>query len=230
MDPWRESATLHRQLSYIPGELAIWPQLTGRENLKLIGNLHSAVDESYRDELIERFDFDPTKKGRTYSRGNVQKIGVIAALMTRPDLLILDEPTAGLDPLMGMAFRTCVREARDRGQTVFLSSHILSEVEALCDRVGIVRAGHLVDLGTISELRHLTSHAVELTFDGEAPSLREVPGVRVLSAANGVVRCEVHGSIHGLVQALAGTSVVSIVSREPSLEEVFMRYYGEEPE
>jgi ABC-2 type transport system ATP-binding protein len=228
MDPWRDPAVLHRRLSYVPGELAIWPQLTGMENLELLGNLHGAFDAGFRDELIERFDFDPSKRGRAYSRGNVQKIGLIAALMTRPELLVLDEPTGGLDPLMAMAFRTCVREARERGQTVFLSSHVLRDVEALCDRVGILRAGRLVDVGTLNELRHLSTHAVELAFEGTAPSLEGVPGVEVLSIADGLVRCEVRGSMGALMDALAGTDVVSFVSREPSLEEIFMRYYGED--
>jgi ABC-2 type transport system ATP-binding protein len=228
MDPWRDAAPLHRRLSYVPADLAVWPQLTGAEIIELLGNLHGTTDRAYRDLLIERFDFDPSKRGRAYSHGNVQKIGVIAAFMTRPELLVLDEPTLGLDPLMGMAFRTCVREARGNGQTVFLTSHILSEVEALCDRVGILRRGRLVDVGSLADLRHLSSHAVEITFEGVTPRLDQVPGVDVLSVADGLVRCEVRGSIRPLVDALAGTDVVSVVSREPSLEEVFLRYYGDE--
>ena len=229
MDPWRQAADLHRRLSYVPGEVAVWPQLTGAEILELLGNLHGPVDEAYRDELIERFDLDPSKRGRAYSHGNVQKIGVIAAFMTRPELLVLDEPTTGLDPLMGMAFRRCVREAREDGRTVFLSSHVLSEVEALCDRVGIVRTGRLVDVGSLAELRHLSAHAVEITVDGAMPELDRIPGVDVLSVADGRARCEVRGPIGPLLEALADVEVVSFVSREPSLEEIFLRYYGEEP-
>jgi ABC-2 type transport system ATP-binding protein len=226
-DPWRDAAALHRRLAYIPGELAIWPHLTGMENLELLGNLHGGVDLAYRDELIGRFDLDPGKRGRAYSRGNVQKIGVIAAFMTRAELLVLDEPTGGLDPLMAMEFRAGVGEARERGQTVFLSSHVLRDVEALCDRVGIVRGGRLVDVGTLDELRHLTAHAVEIAFEGPVPSLDDIAGVRVLSVADGLVRCEVRGSMAPLLGALAGSGAVSVVSREPSLEEIFLRYYGD---
>jgi ABC-2 type transport system ATP-binding protein len=228
MDPWADAAALHRRLSYLSSDLAIWPHLTGAENLELIGNLHGGVDTRYRDVLTERFDFDPHKRGRAYSRGNAQKIGVIAAFMTRPELLILDEPTTGLDPLMAMTFRRCVDEARERGQTVFLSSHVLSEVEALCDRVAIVRRGRLVDVGTLGDLRHLSATTVELTFDGPPPPLDGIAGVDVAPADDGVVRCEVRGPVQPLLDALAGAQVRTIASREPSLEEVFLRYYGEE--
>ena len=225
LDPWREAVSLHRRLAYVPGDLSVWPQLTGMETLHLLGNLHGGVDAAYRDELIERFDLDPSKRGRAYSKGNRQKIGLIAALMTRAELLILDEPTSGLDPLMEVTFRRCVAEAKERGQTVFLSSHILSEVEALCDRVGILRAGVLVDSGSLAALRHLSSHAVEMTFEGEAPALTGIEGVEVLSRADGRVRCSVTGPMEPLVDALRGTRLVSMTSEEPSLEEIFLRYY-----
>ena len=228
LDPWRDAVALHRRVAYVPGEFNVWPQLTGGEMLELLGNLHGPVDPVYRDLLLERFDLDPTKRGRAYSKGNRQKIGLVAALMTRAELLILDEPTSGLDPLMEVSFRACIHEASARGQTVFLSSHILSEVEALCDRVGILRAGALVDVGTLKELRHLSAHTVELTFDGESPSLDGVAGVEVLNRAEGRLRCQVRGSMEPLVEALAGSTLVSMTSEEPSLEEVFLRYYGDD--
>ena len=156
---------------------ALWPTLTGAETLALLGHVHGRVDLGYRDELIDRFDLDATKKVRAYSKGNRQKVILIAALMVRPDLLILDEPTSGLDPLMEQAFRHCIGEARDRGQTVFLSSHIMSEVEALCDRVGILRAGKLIEIGTLSEMRHLSALSVEATVEGPIPDLSILPGV-----------------------------------------------------
>ena len=226
LDPWHDAVALHRRIGYVPGDLSVWPQLTGKENLELLGNLHGPVDAVYRDLLIERFDLDTSRRGRAYSRGNRQKVGLIAALMTRPELLVLDEPTAGLDPLMEVAFRECVAEGKERGQTVFLSSHILSEVEALCDRVGILRAGELVDVGTLQDLRHLSAHTVELTFEGAPQALAEVPGVEVLSRSDGRVRCSVTGSMEPLIDALHGSRVVSMTSEEPSLEEVFLRYYG----
>ncbi|MGZ6545938.1 MAG: ABC transporter ATP-binding protein [Actinomycetota bacterium] len=227
LDPWHDAVELHRRIGYVPGDLSVWPQLTGEENLELLGNLHGPVDAAYRDELIERFDLDPTKRGRAYSKGNRQKVGLIAALMTRPELLILDEPTAGLDPLMEVTFRRCVHEAKARGQTVFLSSHILSEVEALCDRVGILRSGVLVDTGTLRDLRHLEAHTVEMTFEGEPPAaLDTTPGVEVLSRTDGRVRAQVNGSMAPLIEVLQGADLVSMTSEEPSLEEIFLRYYG----
>ena len=165
----------HRRLAYVPGETNLWPSLTGAETLHLLGQVQGRVDAVYRDQLIERFDLDPTKRVRAYSKGNRQKLILIAALMTRAELLILDEPTNGLDPLMEQAFRRSMHEARERGQSVFLSSHILSEVEALCDRVGILRAGKLVDMGTLAEMRHLSSLTVEATFDGSVPDLARSP-------------------------------------------------------
>ncbi len=181
---------------------------------------------AYRDELIERFDLDPTKKVRAYSKGNHQKVVLIAALMVRPDLLILDEPTSGLDPLMEQAFRHCVNEARDRGQTVFLSSHIMSEVEAVCDRVGILRDGRLVEMGTLAEMRHLSALTVEATFDGTIPDLSVVPGVSSVVANGRVLRCQVRGSIEPLLKVLATVGVTELLSREPSLEELFLAQYG----
>ena len=179
-----------------------------------------------KEELIEQFDLDPSKKVRAYSKGNRQKLILIAALMCRPRLLLLDEPTSGLDPLMEQAFRRCVHEARARGQTVFLSSHILSEVEALCDRVGILRAGKLVEMGTLEEMRHLSALTVETTFDGPIPDLSQVPGVSSVEVEGRVVRCQVRGSVEPLLKVLAGSSVRELLSREPSLEELFLAHYG----
>jgi ABC-2 type transport system ATP-binding protein len=213
-------------LAYVPGESNLWPSLTGAETLHLLGRVQGQVDASYRDELIERFDLDPSKKVRAYSKGNRQKVMLIAALMTRPDLLLFDEPTAGLDPLMEQVFRHCVLEARQAGQTVFLSSHILSEVEALCDRVGILRQGRLVEMGTLEEMRHLSSLTVEVVFSAAAPDLSHVPGVKRSVVDGRRVHLDFQGAIEPLVEALAGTGVQELFSREPSLEELFLAHYG----
>jgi ABC-2 type transport system ATP-binding protein len=226
LDCQRRTVAAHRRLAYVPGEANLWPSLTGAETLHLLGRVQGRVDSAYRDELIQRFDLDPSKKVRTYSKGNKQKILLIAALMTRPDLLVLDEPTSGLDPLMEQAFRHSVREAREAGQTVFLSSHILSEVEALCDRVGILREGRLVEMGTLEELRHLSALTVEATFDGVPPDLADVTGVQRAVVDGRHVHLEVQGPIEPLVDALAGTGVRELLSREPSLEELFLAHYG----
>jgi len=226
LDAWGDPTRLHARLAYVPGEFAVWPQLTGGEMLELLGSLHGSVDLAYRDELCERFDFDPTKRGRSYSKGNRQKISLIAALMTRAELFVFDEPTAGLDPLMEATFRACVGEARHRGQTVFLSSHILAEVEALCDRIGILRHGRLVDLGSLDELRHLETHTVEIRFAGDLPDLSTVPGASHVAWTGRSVRLEVLGSTAPLLQAIAPYDAVSIESREPTLEEVFLSHYG----
>jgi ABC-2 type transport system ATP-binding protein len=166
IDATRKPVEAHGRVAFVPGEANLWPKLTGAETLHLLGQVQGRVDEAYRDELIDRFDLDPSRKVRTYSKGNRQKVMLVAALMTRADLLILDEPTAGLDPLMEQVFRSSVREAQERGQTVFLSSHILSEVEALCDRIAILRQGRLVELGTLDQLRHLAALSVDATFAG----------------------------------------------------------------
>ena len=226
LDAQRRAVDAHRRLAYVPGETSLWPGLTGEETVHLLGRVHGRVDTAYRDALIERFEFDPSKKVRAYSKGNRQKLMLIAAFMGRPDLLILDEPTAGLDPLMEQAFRQCVDEARGEGQSVFLSSHILSEVEALCDRVAILRAGELVEIGTLSEMRHLSALSVEATFDGTPPDLTRVPGVTALTVAGNRVRCQVHGSVEPLLKVLAAAGVHELLSREPSLEELFLAHYG----
>ncbi|HEX6855552.1 MAG TPA: ABC transporter ATP-binding protein [Streptosporangiaceae bacterium] len=224
-DAWRDPVRAHRRVAYVAGEPYLWPAMTGAETLEFLARVHGGVDTAYRDRLVQRFGLDTRKKVRALSKGNRQKVQLIAALATRAELLIMDEPTSGLDPLMEMAFRECVTEAKDRGQTVFLSSHILSEVEAVCDRVGILRAGRLVDQGTLAELRHLSTHTIEVKFDGPAPVLPPLPGVQVAEAGPSVLRFEVAGRDGPLLTALAGHQVTSLVSREPSLEEIFLRHY-----
>jgi ABC-2 type transport system ATP-binding protein len=228
IDAWRDPVAAHRHVAYVAGEPFLWPALTSAETFEFLARLHGGTDVAYRNMLVERFQLDTRKKIRALSKGNRQKVQLIAALATRAELLLLDEPTSGLDPLMEMAFRDCVREARDRGQTVFLSSHILSEVEALCDRVGILRNGRLVDQGTLRELRHLAAQTVEVTFAGGTPELQPLAGVHVESAGPNALRFEVSGSVGPLIAALAevgGSSIKTLTSREPSLEEIFLHHY-----
>ena len=226
IDCQRRAVEAHRHLAYVPGEASLWPSMTGAETLHLLGRIQGHVDPAYREELVDRFAFDPSKKVRTYSKGNRQKLVLIGALMSRADLLLLDEPTSGLDPIMEQAFRQSVREAAARGQTVFLSSHILSEVEALCDRVGILRAGRLVEMGTLAEMRHLSSVSVEAVFDGPPPDLSRVPGISALEVKDRHIRAQLHGPVGPLLDALSGTGVLELLSREPSLEELFLAHYG----
>jgi ABC-2 type transport system ATP-binding protein len=226
LDAQHQAPEVHRRLAYVPGEANLWPALTGRETLALLGRVQGRVDEQYRDELIKRFDFDPSKKVRSYSKGNRQKVSLIAALMTRPDLLILDEPTSGLDPLMEQTFRECMQEAKQRGQTVFLSSHILSEVEALCDRVAILRLGELLELGTLAQMRHLSAFSVQATFEGPPPDITNVAGVSNVEVLDHTLRCEVTGSMEPLLRALSDKGVRELLSTKPSLEELFLSHYG----
>jgi ABC-2 type transport system ATP-binding protein len=228
LDCQSRSVEAHRRLTYVPGEANLWPSLTGAETLHLLGRVHGEVDDTYREDLVGRFELDVDKKVRAYSKGNRQKVLLIAALMCRPDLLILDEPTAGLDPLMEQQFRGTLAEAKERGQTVFLSSHILSEVEAVCDRVAILRQGRLVELGSLEQMRHLSSVLVEVTFAGPVPDLSKVTGVRSFRAEGRVAHLEVAGSIDPLLKALEGHEVRGLLSREPSLEELFLSLYGGE--
>jgi polyether ionophore transport system ATP-binding protein len=227
LDAQKEKLEIHKRLAYIPGEAALWPSLTGAETLHLLGKLHGSVDEAYRDELIKRFDFDPAKKVRAYSKGNRQKVNIIAALMTRAELLIMDEPTSGLDPLMEQAFRQSVLEAKANGQTIFLSSHILEEVEAVCDRVAILRAGELVEVGTLSELRHLSALTVTATFEGTPPAVKGVKGVSHIEVTGRELRCQVQGPIDALLTVLAAHHPKTLISSEPSLEELFLSLYGD---
>jgi len=226
LDCQRQVVEAHRRLAYVAGEASLWPSLTGAETLHLLGRVQGRVDDTYRDELIGRFDLDPSKKVRACSKGNRQKLILIAALMTRPELLILDEPTSGLDPLMEQAFRHCVHEARERGQTIFLSSHILSEVEVLCDRIGILREGLLVEMGTLAEMRHLSALTIEATFEGPVPDISRVPGVSSVEVVGHLLRCHVRGTIEPLLKVLAASDVQELLSREPSLEELFLAQYG----
>jgi ABC-2 type transport system ATP-binding protein len=225
LDAWRDPVAAHRRVAYVAGEPFLWPALTSMETFAFLARLRGGIDEAYRDALIERFRLDASKKVRALSKGNRQKVGLVAAFASRADLLILDEPTSGLDPLMEVAFRETVHEAKQRGQTVFLSSHILSEVEALCDRVGILRNGRLVDQGTLAELRHLGAQTIEVTFAGPAPELPRLPGVSVVKAGGNALRCEVSGSVGELIAALAPHRVLALSSREPSLEEIFLHHY-----
>jgi ABC-2 type transport system ATP-binding protein len=226
LDVHRDAPEVHRHLAYVPGDPNLWPGLTGKQTLALLGRTHGAFDQAYRDELVKRFDFDPTKKVRSYSKGNRQKLNLIAALMTRAELLILDEPTSGLDPLMEQRFRESIEEAKHNGQTVFLSSHILSEVEALCDRVAILRDGELLEIGTLAEMRHLAAVEVEATFDGPPPDVTNVPGVSAPVVEGRRLRCHVTGSIQPLLSVLAASGVREMLSAEPSLEELFLSHYG----
>ena len=225
VDAWADPVTAHRRVAYVAGEPFLWPSMTSAETFTFLGRLHGDVDVAYRDELVERFALDTRKKIRALSKGNRQKVQLVAALATRADLLVLDEPTSGLDPLMEMAFRECIKEAAGRGQSVFLSSHILSEVEAVCDRVGILREGRLVDQGTLQELRHLGAQTVEVTFAGAVPELQLPPGVQAVSAGPRALRFEVAGSVGPLIAALALHPVETLTSREPSLEEIFLHHY-----
>ena len=223
------TAEAHRRVAYVPGEANLWPRLTGAETLHLLGRVQGHVDSPYRDELVERFRLDPSKRVRTYSKGNRQKVLLVAALSSRADLLILDEPTTGLDPLMEQVFRECVAVARAGGQAVFLSSHILSEVEALSDRVAILRAGELVEVGTLAEMRHLSAVSIDATFDSTPPDLSRVPGVTDVAVEGNRVRCQVVGSVEPLLGVLAASGVHQLLSREPSLEELFLAHYGTGP-
>ena len=228
IDVQAHPARAHARVAYVPGEAALWPGLTGAETLHLLSRIQGQVDLAYRDELVERFKLDPSKKVRAYSKGNRQKVLLIAALSSRADLLILDEPTTGLDPLMEQQFRDCIREARRRGQSVFLSSHILSEVEALSDRVAILRSGELVELGTLAQMRHLSALSIDATFDTVPPDLSRVPGVTAVEVHRNELRCQVVGSVEPLLGVLAASGVHQLLSREPSLEELFLAHYGKE--
>lgn len=228
LDTQHEKVAVHSHVAYVPGEAALWPQLTGAETLRLLGNIHGRVDEQYQTELVKRFQLDVNKKVRAYSKGNKQKINLIAALATRAELLILDEPTSGLDPLMEQVFRDCVAEAKANGQTIFLSSHILGEVEVLCDRVAILRAGKLIEVGTLEQMRHLSAVTVTATFDQAPPKVAKLKGVSNVHVAGHELTCQVQGPIDELISVLAKAKPKTLLSREPSLEELFLSLYGNE--
>jgi ABC-2 type transport system ATP-binding protein len=225
-DPWEDAVALHRRLAYVPGDVALWPNLTGGEVIDLLGRLRGGLDPHRRDRLLERFDLDPTKKGRTYSKGNRQKVALIAALAAPVELLLLDEPTAGLDPLMEAVFRDCIDEERHEGRTVLLSSHILSEVEVLCDRVSIIRNGRTVDSGTLAELRHLTRTSIIAELENPPTGLAELPGVHNLSVEGNRVSLEVDSDrMNEVLRYLTLAGVRSLVSQPPTLEKLFLRHY-----
>jgi ABC-2 type transport system ATP-binding protein len=235
-DPWRDAVALHRRLAYVPGDVTLWPSLSGGEVIDLLGRLRGGLDPNRRAELLDRFDLDPTKKARAYSKGNRQKVALVAALASDAELLILDEPTAGLDPLMESVFRQCAEEERARGRTVLLSSHILSEVEALCDRVTIIRAGKAVESGTLAELRHLTRTSIAAELAGHPAGLESLTGVHDLVIDDGQdggsrVRCEVDSDrLEELLRLLVAARVHTLVSQPPTLEELFLRHYARDPQ
>jgi ABC-2 type transport system ATP-binding protein len=225
-----DPVAIHRRIGYLPGEFALYDRLTGRQTLEYFGNLRGGVDKAYQASLIERFDLDPSRRYREYSKGNKQKVGLVAALQHRPELLMLDEPTAGLDPLVQQTFFSLLREQVKDGATVFLSSNILSEVERSCDRVAIIREGRLVRVDRVDALRDLAHHHVELRFDGKPPEaeFRKLKGVSDVAVEDHILRMRVLGSITPIVQAAARLGVVDFLSREPSLEETFLAQYGRE--
>jgi ABC-2 type transport system ATP-binding protein len=227
LDVWRDAPRVHRRLAYVPSESDLWPSLTGAEVLEFLGNLHGSVDRAYREELIERFQLDRDKKIRAYSHGNKQKVLLIGALATRADLLLLDEPTTGLDPLMEQEFRSCIREAQDRGQTVLLSSHILSEVEAVCDRVAMLRGGRIIESGRLDVLRELAAIHVHAQLAGPPPDLGRLGGLSNVVVDGSTVECDVVGTMEPLIAALAAVGIVRMTTREPSLEELFVARYGD---
>jgi ABC-2 type transport system ATP-binding protein len=226
-DPWRDASALHRRLAYVPGDVTLWPNLSGGEVIDLLGRLRGGLDPRRRAELLERFDLDPRKKGRAYSKGNRQKVALVAALASDVELLLLDEPTSGLDPLMEDAFRQVIAEDQRRGgRTVLLSSHILAEVEALCDRVTIIRDGRNVETGTLAELRHLTRTSIRAELAGPPTGLAALPGVHDLKAHDHSVRFDVDaGALDAALRQLTGAGVRSLVSQPPTLEELFLRVY-----
>jgi ABC-2 type transport system ATP-binding protein len=229
-DPWREAVIkLHRRLAYVPGDVTLWSNLTGGEVIDLLGRMRGGLDPGRRAELLERFELDPSKKVRTYSKGNRQKVALVAALASDAELLLLDEPTSGLDPLMETAFRECVEDEREGGRTVLLSSHILSEVEALCERVTIIRDGRAVESGTLPELRHLSRTSVAAELARAPVGLEGLPGVHDLRVDGKRVRCQVDASeLDGLLGHQTPFGVLSLTSQPPTLEDLFLRHYETE--
>ena len=228
-DPWRDAVELHRRLAYVPGDVNLWPNLTGGETIELLARLRGDFDRGRRDALVERFRLDPTKKARTYSKGNRQKVALIAGLVSDVELLVLDEPTSGLDPLMEAVFRECIREEHANGRTVLLSSHILAEVEELCDRVTIVRLGRTVETGSLAELRHLTRTSIAAETARPPARLADVAGVHNLRVDDGRVQLDVDTDrIDEVLCRLVEAGVRSLTSQPPTLEELFLRHYGDE--
>ncbi|TYB41758.1 ABC transporter ATP-binding protein [Actinomadura chibensis] len=227
-DPWRDATALHRRLAYVPGDVTLWPNLSGGEVIDLLGRLRGGLDPARRAELLDRFELDPRKKGRAYSKGNRQKVALVAAFASDAELLVLDEPTSGLDPLMEEVFQECVREERRRGRTVLLSSHILSEVEALCDRVTIIRKGRTVETGTLDELRHLTRTSITAELAAPPDGL-PLPGAHDVRIEGNTIRFEVETSeLDAALKQLTTAGVRSLTSRPPTLEELFLRHYEDD--
>jgi ABC-2 type transport system ATP-binding protein len=226
-DPWSDATTLHRRLAYVPGDVTLWPNLSGGEVIDLLGRLRGGLDPARRDELLQRFELDPRKKGRTYSKGNRQKVALVAALASDVELLILDEPTSGLDPLMEEVFRDVILQEKRRGdRTVLLSSHILSEVEALCDRLTIIREGRAVETGTLADMRHLTRTSIQAELAGAPDGLATMPGVHSFRSDNGRVTFDVDtDALEPALRTLVQVGVRSLVSQPPTLEELFLRQY-----
>ena len=228
-DPWRDAATLHRRLAYVPGEVNLWPNLTGGEVIDLLGRLRGGLDPARRADLLERFELDPTKRCRAYSKGNRQKVALVAAFASDVELYLLDEPTSGLDPLMETVFQDVVREQRRAGRTVLLSSHILSEVEALCDRVTIIRSGRTAESGTFDQLRHLTRTNVVAETAMPLAGIGDLQGVHDVSVEGQQCRFSVDpGELGAVLQRLAASDVRALVASPPTLEELFLRHYGTE--
>src|SRR5215218_4702235 len=225
-DPWRDAVALHRRLAYVPGDVTLWPSLTGGEVIDLLGRMRGGLDKGRRAELLERFELDPSKKARAYSKGNRQKVALVAALASDAELLLLDEPTSGLDPLMEAVFRGCIEEERRSGRTVLLSSHILSEVEALCDRVTIIKDGKAVESGTLSEMRHLSRTSISAEIERTPEGLAGLPGVHDLEVEGNRVRCQADAvGLDSLLVHLTSFGVRSLISQPPTLEDLFLRHY-----
>ncbi|MFI2286491.1 ABC transporter ATP-binding protein [Streptomyces niveus] len=228
-DPWKDAVALHRRLAYVPGDVELWPNLTGGEAIDLLSKLRGGLNRQRRDELIERFDLDPTKKGRAYSKGNRQKVAIVAALASDAELLLLDEPTAGLDPLMEVVFQDVILQAKAAGKTVLLSSHILAQVEKLCDRVSIIRLGRNVQSGTLSEMRHLTRTTVEAETERPATGLDTEPGIHGVRLTDRRVHFAVDGAhLDAAIRRLGEFGIRSLISHPPTLEELMLRHYGDE--
>jgi ABC-2 type transport system ATP-binding protein len=228
-DPWHDAVALHRRIAYVPGDVELWPNLTGGEAIDLLGRLRGGLNRARRDELIERFDLDPTKKGRTYSKGNRQKVAIVAALASDAELLLLDEPTAGLDPLMEVVFQNVINQMKAEGRTVLLSSHILAQVEKLADRISIIRLGKIVQSGTLTEMRHLTRTTIEAHTATPVTGLQNLAGIHNAEASDGRIRFAVDGEhLDAAVRHLTGFGIRALTSHPPTLEELMLRHYGDE--
>ncbi|KQY03261.1 ABC transporter ATP-binding protein [Mycobacterium sp. Root135] len=225
-DPWTDAVALHRHIAYVPGDVTLWPSLTGGETIDLLARMRGGIDERRRTELVERFGLDPSKKARTYSKGNRQKVSLVSAFASNARLLLLDEPSSGLDPLMENVFQQCVAEARERGATVLLSSHILAETEALCQRVTIIRAGRTVESGTLESMRHLSRTSIKAEMIGDPGDIGRIPGVEDVTLDGHTLSAQVDGaSLGDVIKMLGNAGVRSLVSQPPTLEDLFLRHY-----